>query len=176
MTDTQAEPPRETRTVPATESNGAPGRTGAAQDRPLDTTPGGPSSEVSGEVPVALPFAELYRVHLKDAVAALAAEAVTQGADPDGQAREYAERGKPDFVLAYLLLGAQPDEQRREVYALAHERRASLTEQRAADFDQQFHRPFPLLRTEAAKDRMIARRVRAGRPVQPEAGKHLPLQ
>lgn len=121
-------------------------------------------------------FEQQYRAQVKDVMLSLARETIAGGADPDALAGAYTERGKPDFVLAYLLLGSLPDEQRRELYALAHEQRALVTEQRAREFDSQFHRPFPLLQTEAAKDRMIARQVRAGRAPQPGAGKHLPVQ
>lgn len=136
-------------------------------------------ADLSGDladVPPVASFEEQYRPQLKDVMLTLAREAVADGSDADAQAREYTARGKPDFVLAYLLLGTLPDEQRRELYAHAHEQRAIFTEQRAREFDSQFHRPFPLLRTEAAKDRMVARQVRAGRSLPTSAEKHLPPQ
>ncbi|HEX8035532.1 MAG TPA: hypothetical protein VF510_16865, partial [Ktedonobacterales bacterium] len=97
------------------------------------------------------------------------------GASVEEQAREYAERGKPDFALAYLLESALPDGEKREVLAHAYERRAALTEQRAREFDRQFHRPFPLLFAEARKDRGAARQVRTGGAIRPGVSRQLPM-
>jgi hypothetical protein len=119
-------------------------------------------------------FATLYSPLAKEVFHRLVGEAVADGSDPDERAREYAELGKPDFALAYLLAGKLADEQRREVLARAYERRAETTEVRAREFDSRFHRPFPMLFTEATNDRAIARKVRAGRPVLPGAGRALP--
>ena len=90
-------------------------------------------------------------------------------------AREYTERGKPDFVLAYLLLADLPDDEKLALYAQAHERRSAYIEQKARQFDREFHRPFPLLFQEAAKDRALARRIRAGQSISPGAGRQLPM-
>jgi hypothetical protein len=119
-------------------------------------------------------FAALYGPLAKDVFHRLVGEAVAEGSDPDERAREYAELGKPDFALAYLLAGALPEPQRREVLAHAYDRRADTTEARAREFDSRFHRPFPMLFTEAANDRAIARTIRAGRPIRPGAGRTLP--
>ena len=97
------------------------------------------------------------------------------GADAAERAREYTERGKPDFVLAYLLLADLPDDEKLALYAQAHERRSAYIEQKARQFDREFHRPFPLLFQEAAKDRALARRIRAGQSISPGAGRQLPM-
>src|SRR5262245_28768563 len=108
----------------------------------------------------AMSFEALYRPLLRPAIGEIAQEDVAGGADPAEQAREYTERGKPDFVLAYLLLADLPDDEKRTLYAQAHERRSAFIEQKARQFDREFHRPFPLLFQEAAKDRALARRIR----------------
>jgi len=112
----------------------------------------------AGESPQS--FAALYRSLLRPAIEEIAQRQVTDGVDAGEQAREYTERGKPDFSLAYLLLADLPDEEKRALYAQAHERRSAYIEQKARQFDRQFARPFPLLFQEAAKDRALARRIR----------------
>ena len=97
------------------------------------------------------------------------------GGDPVAQARAYAARGKPDFVLAYLLAAPLPDNEKCELLAQAYERRATYTEERAREFDRKFHRSFALLFTEAGKDRATAQRIRAGRSIHPGAGRQLPM-
>jgi len=129
-----------------------------------------------GAVGDAPDFAALYRPLLREAFVAIVRDAVTAGADPAEQARAYAERGKPDFALAYLLVSPLGDDEKRDLYAQAHERRAATIDQRAKEFDRSFHRPFPLLGAEAAKDRALARQIRAGRPVNPTAGRQLPVR
>jgi hypothetical protein len=119
-------------------------------------------------------FDSQYRPLLKQVFAEIARKEQRGGAEPDEKARLYAERGKPDFVLAFLLAGALSQAQKREIFAYAHEQRAAYIERRAREFDQQFHRPFPLLHTEAAKDRTLARQIRAGRPISKGAGRQLP--
>jgi hypothetical protein len=123
----------------------------------------------------AMSFEALYRSLLRPAIGEIAEQELTEGADAVEQAREYTERGKPDFVLAYLLLADLPDDEKRALYAQAHERRSAYIEQKARQFDREFHRPFPLLFQEAAKDRALARRIRAGQSVSPGAGKQLPM-
>lgn len=126
-------------------------------------------------------FTALYSGQAREVIRELAREAVVGGADPAGQARDYAERGKPDFTLAYLLAGdalpdALPDAEKRALYAQAFERRATLTEGKAREFDQKFRRPFPLLLSDAAQDRAQASRIRAGKRLGAGgAGKRLPL-
>ena len=109
-----------------------------------------------------LSFDALYRSLLRPAIGEIVERDLTGGADAAEQAREYTERGKPDFVLAYLLLADLPDDEKLALYAQAHERRSAYIEQKARQFDREFHRPFPLLFQEAAKDRALARRIRAG--------------
>lgn len=121
-------------------------------------------------------FNEQYQALAKDVFREIVREAVAGGANVEEQAREYAERGKPDFALAFLMACGLPDAEKRDVLARAYERRATLTEQRAREFDRQFHRPFPLLMTEAGKDRASAKLVRAGRAIRPGASRQLPMQ
>lgn len=127
--------------------------------------------------PAAEPAADFdaqYRSLVRAPFVELAEQELRAGADSAEQARAYAERGKPDYVLAYLLAGDLPDAEKRELFAQAHERRAALTEQRARQFSRQFNRPFPLLFTDAATDRALARRIRTGKPVQRGTGRHVP--
>ena len=119
-------------------------------------------------------FATQFRAQCKAVFREAAERDLLAGGDPVARAREYAERGKPDFVLAYLLAATLPDDAKREMLAGAYERRAQLTEQRADEFDRRFHRPFPLLRLEASKDRTLAQRVRAGGSLRPGVGRPLP--
>ena len=110
-------------------------------------------------------FEELYTPLLKEVFARLAREQLDKGADALTCASEYAEQGKPDFTLAYLLQIEATDEVKRSIFAYSYERRATLSEEKAEAFDRQFHRPFPLIKTEAQKDRMSAAQVRQGRRV-----------
>lgn len=121
------------------------------------------------------PFDDLYRGEARQAILTIAADDLAGGAAAEAQAQRYAEKGKPDFVLAYLLGSAIPDERKRDLYANAHEQRAMYIEQRAREFDRRFHRPFPLLATEAANDRVMARRIRAGMPPGKGRGRQIPL-
>jgi hypothetical protein len=120
-------------------------------------------------------FEALYRSLLRPAIDQIAQRDVANGADAAEQARGYTERGKPDFALAYLLLADLSDEEKFALYAQSHERRAAYIEQKARQFDRQFARPFPLLFQEAAKDRALARRIRAGQSISPGAGRQLPM-
>lgn len=120
-------------------------------------------------------FDRQYRPLAKAVFLDLARQELAQGMDAAEQARAFAERGKPEFVLAYLLLCDHlPDDEKRALFAQAHEQRADYIERRAREFDREFHRPFPLLFTEAARDRLIARQIRAGRAIQRGAGRQLP--
>jgi len=132
-------------------------------------------TDENGATEPARSFEALYRSLLRPAIGEIAQKEVTTGADPAERAREYTERGKPDFVLAYLLLADLPDDEKRTLYAWAHERRSAYIEQKARQFDREFHRPFPLLFQEAAKDRALARRIRAGQSISPGAGRQLPM-
>lgn len=120
-------------------------------------------------------FNTQYQSRKDDVFREIVRESLQQGLDPAEQARVYAERGKPDFALAYLLVCPLPDAEKREALARSYERRADHTEEQARAFDRQFHRPFPLLFKEANKDRAIAQRIRAGRRIQPDAGRQLPV-
>lgn len=124
--------------------------------------------------PRAAEFDAQYRAHNKNVFSELVARDVEGGSDPTRQARTYAGRGKPDFVLAYLLVSDLPDSEKRALYADAYERRAALTDQKADEFDRRFHRPFPLLRLEATKDRTTAQRIRSGGSLRPGLGRPLP--
>ncbi|HET9109808.1 MAG TPA: hypothetical protein VFN78_03175 [Ktedonobacterales bacterium] len=120
-------------------------------------------------------FVALYAEQAREAIRMLAREALASGAEAEAQARHYAARGKPDFALAYLLESALADDEKRAIYADAFERRAALTEGKAREFDAKFHRPFPLLASDAAQDRGRARQVREGKRMGKGAGKQLPL-
>ena len=125
---------------------------------------------------IPIEFNAQYEALTKDVFREIVREDVVGGARVNTQAREYAERGKPDFALAYLLESTLPDAEKREVLAHAYERRAAVTEQRAQEFDRKFHRPFPLLHTEAEKDRATAKLVRAGHAIHPDADRTLLAQ
>jgi hypothetical protein len=113
-------------------------------------------------------FAELYRNLLKDVFLDLARKELEQGADGLTCADAYAEQGKPDFALAYLLLVDVSDEVKRDIFARSYERRAEISEEKAETFSQQFHRSFPMIKLEAQKDRIAAQQVRQGRRVRRE--------
>ena len=102
-------------------------------------------------------FAELYASLLKnDVFTVQARENLAEGADGLTCALAYAEQGKPDFTLAYLLLIDLSENEKREILAVSFEQRAKISEEKAEQFDQQFHRPFPLIKLEAQKDRLAA--------------------
>jgi len=115
---------------------------------------------------VADTFTLLYSPLLKEVFTAQAHQQIAQGADASETARQYAELGKPDFTLAFLLLVEQTEEEKREMLAHAYERRAALAEEKAREYTTQFHRPFPLMKLEARKDLLAARTIRAGQPLQ----------
>lgn len=119
-------------------------------------------------------FEDQYGPLAKEVFRQIATDALAEGKDPDEQARRYAEIGKPDFALAYLLAGHLPDASKRDVFAHAYRQRATITEERAREFDRTYHRPFPLLLTDAANDRAAARKVLTGQPLHPRAGRQLP--
>lgn len=120
-------------------------------------------------------FNAQYQPLCKAVFIGLARDALEQGADAAERARHYAALGKPDFTLAYVLAAALSDAEKRDLLAQAHERRAALTEERALDFDRRFHRPFPMLRNDAAQDRAAARQIRAGKAVRPGLGRAVPM-
>lgn len=111
-------------------------------------------------------FVDLYASLLKkDVFTVQARENIAQGADGLTCALAYAEQGKPEFTLAYLLLTTISDEEKREILAVSFDKRAQISEEKAEQFDQQFHRPFPLIKLEAQKDRFSAQQIRQGRRV-----------
>ena len=110
-------------------------------------------------------FAMLYAPALKDVFTEQARQQIAQGAEALGSARAYAELGKPDFALAFLLLAETSIEEKRETLAHAYERRATLAEEKAREYQLQFHRAFPLIKLEARKDLQAAQAVRQGQPI-----------
>jgi len=119
-------------------------------------------------------FAELYASLLKnDVFTVKAQENLNQGADGLTCALAYAEQGKPEFTLAYLLLIELSDNEKREILAVSYDQRAKISEAKAEQFDQQFHRPFPLIKLEAQKDRLSAQQVRQGRHVRRDAANRI---
>ncbi|HVB75464.1 MAG TPA: hypothetical protein VNE38_18100 [Ktedonobacteraceae bacterium] len=105
-------------------------------------------------------FEEQYAPTLNEVFTTHARQQLQQGVDGLATARDYAERGKPDFALAFLLLLDIPEDEKREVLARAYERRARLSDEKAKQLDKQFHRPFPLIKLEAQKDRVTANAIR----------------
>ena len=110
-------------------------------------------------------FEELYAQQLKDVFKTQAQQQIEQGADALASSLAYAEQGKPEFTLAFLLLIDLPDGEKRELLAHSYERRAVLSEKKAQQLDIQFHRSFPLIKLEAQKDRQVARSIRQGKEV-----------
>jgi hypothetical protein len=114
-------------------------------------------------------FAELYTPLLKsDVFVTQARQNIEQGADGLTCALAYAEQGKPEFTLAYLLLIELSENEKREILATSFEQRAVMSDAKAAEFDSKFNRPFPLIKVEAQKDRLAANQVRLGRRVRRE--------
>jgi len=107
-------------------------------------------------------FEELYIPLLKDVFRQHARQQLMQGANALISARSYAEQGKPDFTLAFLLESEAPEEEKREMLARSYEQHARNADQKAAQLDAQFHRSFPLIKLEAQKDRLAARAIRNG--------------
>jgi hypothetical protein len=110
-------------------------------------------------------FEELYALQLKDVFKTYAQQQLDQGTDGLASSHAYAEQGKPEFTLAFLLLIDLPEDEKRELLAHAYERRAALSEEKAQQLNIQFHRPFPLIKLEAQKDRQAARSIRQGKHV-----------
>ncbi len=116
-------------------------------------------------------FEEIYAPLLKDVFKTHAQKQLDLGADALASIRVYAEQGKPEFTLAYLLLIDLPEDEKRELLAYSYERRATLSEQKAKQFNTRFHRPFPLIKLEAQKDRIAARSIRQGKQVRTGSSK-----
>jgi hypothetical protein len=117
-------------------------------------------------------FHDLYADLLNTVFLERARQQLAQGEEGLTCANTYADQGKPDFALAYLLLIDGSEEMKRDILAHAYERRAILCDEKASEFDQLYHRPFPLIKLEAQKDRMSAQQVRQGRKVR-RGGKSL---
>jgi hypothetical protein len=128
------------------------------------------------ESPAGITFERQFADACKAVFREIVAGDLARGGNAEEQARAYAARANPEFVLAYLLATSLPDEARREIYALAFDRRAALTEERAREFDRTFHRSFALLFAEAAKDRAAARAIRSGRAPRAQAERSLPVR
>jgi hypothetical protein len=108
-------------------------------------------------------FEELYTPQLKDVFKTHAQQQLNQGVDGLASSHAYAEQGKPEFALAFLLLIDLPENEKRELLAHAYERRATLSEEKAQQLNIQFHRSFPLITLEAQKDRQAAHAIRQGK-------------
>ncbi len=108
-------------------------------------------------------FHELYASLLKDVFTEHARRQLEQGADGLASARGYAEQGKPDFTLAFLLLIEWPDEEKRALLAQAYEQRARHSDEKAAQLQVQFRRAFPMIKLDAQKDRAAAIAIRGGK-------------
>ncbi len=120
-------------------------------------------------------FNKQYGGLVSDVFSAIAQKAAQNGEHIKTLANESAEKGKPDFALAYLMIAELPDTEKREILARAFEQRAGFSDQKAAEFDAEFHRPFPLISLEAQKDRSAAKAVRAGKPIDLNARAAKPL-
>ena len=119
-------------------------------------------------------FDNLYADLLNGVFLERARQQLAQGEDGLTCANAYADQGKPDFALAHLLLVDCPREMKHDILARAYERRAALSDEKASEFDHLYHRPFPLIKLEAQKDRMSAQQVRQGQKVR-RGGKSLNL-
>src|SRR5438105_15752634 len=103
-------------------------------------------------------FAELYASLLKnDVFTVQARENLAEGADGLTCALAYAEQGKPDFTLAYLLLIDLSEIEEGEILAVSFERRAKISKEEAEQFDQQFHRPFPHIKLDSKKSSLASK-------------------
>jgi hypothetical protein len=120
-------------------------------------------------------FESQYGAHSKEVFRAIVRDELAKGAEAGEQARIYAELGKPDFVLAYLLASTLAEPEKRDLLARAYERRAEHTDAKAHEFDRKFHRPFPMLHSEATLDRKAARHIRAGHAIQPDTARQVPI-
>lgn len=108
-------------------------------------------------------FEEQYKIYLKEVFSAQVLKDIAQGIDARAKAQEYAERGKPEFTLAYLLHASItiPDEEKSEIFAHAYEQRALISESKAQKMSNEFNTSFPLVHSEAQKDRVNAQHIRA---------------
>ena len=114
-------------------------------------------------------FDEQHRKMANSTLQELAQKAVAGGGDAAALAQVYSEKGKPEFVLAYLFETDLPDQDKRELLAVAFENRAEQSETWAKESEARYSRPFPLVHLEAQKDRANARNLRAGKPIRRES-------
>src|SRR6266852_1708856 len=87
-------------------------------------------------------FASLYAPGLKPVFSEKAREELARGGEAAVCARGYADLGKPDFALAFLLLAAIAEADKYETLAHAYERRAVLAEEKATALTAQFRQQF----------------------------------
>ena len=111
-------------------------------------------------------FNELYASLLKDVFIQRARQQIERGIDGLAATHSYAEQGKPDFTLAFLLLIDLPDGEKRALLARAYEQRARHSDEKAAQLQVQFHRSFPMITQDAQRDRALASTIRSGDPPQ----------
>ena len=128
-----------------------------------------PDIQPTTPAPQPASFDEQHRKMVNGAIHELAQKAVEGGGDATALAQVYSEKGKPEFVLAYLLDTELPDPDKREMLAVAFENRAAQSEVWAKESETRYSRPFPLVHLEAQKDRANARNVRAGKPIRRES-------
>ena len=122
-----------------------------------------------------IPFDVQCRDLTSDVFRDLVRKDLAGGSVAEEQARVYAELGKPDFALAYLLVCSLADADKREILARSFESRATFTVEKAEEFDRKFHRPFPMLHKDATRDRLIASQIRRGLPVDRTFERQAPL-
>lgn len=120
-------------------------------------------------------FNDQYAALVKDVFREHVQRDRTEHGDLDAHLHDFVARGKPEFVLAYLVEMALDERVKRELLATAFERRAELAEERASMLDAEHHRPFPLIGVEARRDRSMARQVRQGKMIRPYARASKPL-
>jgi hypothetical protein len=121
-------------------------------------------------------FDQQYGLLVKDVFRDHVQRAQNNNEDVLQQVHDYAEHGKPEFVLAYLIaIPGFNDTEKREILAYAFEKRAQIAENRAQAMDTEFNRPFPLINLEARKDYTMARQIREGKMINPYARAPKPL-
>src|SRR5258707_14438608 len=79
------------------------------------------SPEKAREPVVSETFEKLYTPLLKDVFNMKAQEMLAAGADVFSSTRAYADQGKPEFVLACLLLIDLPDDEKRQLFDHAYD-------------------------------------------------------
>ena len=120
-------------------------------------------------------FDAQYGALVKDVFQEQTARSLAAGEDLVALARAHAARGKPDFVLAYLVTATLPSDEKRQILAQAFEQRALDAERIATTMSAEHARPFPLIILEARKDRTMAQQVRNGKMIRPHARAPKPI-